>query len=405
MASAPVAEFITAATEGRCERARRLLRAQPAIAEDPWARLVLGRGWDGDPNAPGGPLGRAPLLYVTHSCFASTALARELLARGADPNATFRNEYGDMSAVYGAAGVVHDPALTRVLLEAGADPDDGESLYHAAYAADPACLRILLEHGATVAGTAALPAAIDGDHVEHVRLLLAHGADPNEGHWALLVHAVRRGCGPALIGLLAEHGAELDRRGGEWSTPPEHFRTAYQNAVLRGRDDVAALLAVRGADTTVVPEDRAVAALARGERPGAPLPATLANDAQEVLAQAALDGHVDVVVGALGVDRLLHNGGGPPGTLLHMAGWAGDPTTATRLLELGADPLARSGAEFDTPLAWTFLGSQHHGLPGRDHVAVAELLLARGAVLEPGFARVATGPLADWLEERTSPAR
>ena len=36
-----------------------------------------------------------------------------------------------MPALYGAAGVIHDPELTRVLLEAGANPDDGESPYHA----------------------------------------------------------------------------------------------------------------------------------------------------------------------------------------------------------------------------------------------------------------------------------
>lgn len=35
-----------------------------------------------------------------------------------------------MSALYGAAGVAHDPELTRILLGAGADPNDGESVYH-----------------------------------------------------------------------------------------------------------------------------------------------------------------------------------------------------------------------------------------------------------------------------------
>ena len=39
-----------------------------------------------------------------------------------------------MSAIYGAAGVIHDPELTRVLLEAGADPNGepqfGDALYH-----------------------------------------------------------------------------------------------------------------------------------------------------------------------------------------------------------------------------------------------------------------------------------
>ena len=246
-----VSDFVEAATSGRCERARRLLEAEPDIAQDPWARLVLGDGWDGDVHEPGGPRGWAPILYVAHSCFAPVDLARDLLARGADPNATFTNEYGEMTAIYGAAGVVHDPALTELLLQAGADPNDNESLYHATEAPDTACLELLLEHGARPEGTAALAHAIDGDKLDHVGLLLAAGADPNEEHWALLVHAVRRECGPAMLRLLAEHGAELDRRGGEWSTPPEEWRTAYQNAVLRGHDETAALLAELGASTEV----------------------------------------------------------------------------------------------------------------------------------------------------------
>src|SRR4051794_1776900 len=133
-------QFILAATSGRRTRAEALLAARPEIARDPWARLVLGRGWEADPEAAGGPRGWPPLLYVCHSVFASADLARELLARGADPNASFVNEYGAMPALYGAAGVVHDPALTRVLLEAGANPDDGESLYHATEARSPECL-------------------------------------------------------------------------------------------------------------------------------------------------------------------------------------------------------------------------------------------------------------------------
>ena len=70
------------------------------------------------------------------------------------------------------------------------------------------------------------------------------------------------------------------------------------------------------------------------------------------------------------------------------------------LLERGADPLARSGAEYDTPVAWAALGSQYHAIAGRDYVAVATQLVAAGAELEPRFVEVAEGPLADWLEER-----
>jgi hypothetical protein len=86
---ATVESFVFAATSRRCERAHRLLDARHELADDRLAKLVLGRGWEGDASAPGGPRGRAPLLYVTHSCFASADLARELLGRGADPNVTF----------------------------------------------------------------------------------------------------------------------------------------------------------------------------------------------------------------------------------------------------------------------------------------------------------------------------
>jgi ankyrin repeat protein len=326
-------------------------------------------------------------------------LARSLLERGADPNVTFHNEFGDMSAVYGAAGVVHDPELTRVLLEAGADPNDNESVYHSCEAKDPACLRLLLDHGADPNGTHGLAHAIDYHRIEHVRLMLDAGADASDG--PLLVHAVRRGNPPEMLRLLAEHGAPLDLPGGEWSTPEDEYRTAYQNAVLRGNEEVAALLADLGASTEVAPEDIAVAALARGERPAEPLPEKLGADAQEVLVLAVLrQDHLDLIVDVLGPNYFGHVGGGPPGTLLHHACWVGNPKTVSMLLERGADPVGRSRAKFDTPIAWAALGSQWYRIEGRDYVGAVERLLDAGAELEQRFVEVAEGPLADWLAER-----
>jgi ankyrin repeat protein len=397
-AEANAEAFVLAATDRRRTRAEAMLAGRPEIAQDPWAALVLGRGWSGDPSAPGGPRGWAPLLYVCHSVFAPAGLARELLARGADPDAYFVNEYGRMSALYGAAGVVHDPELTRVLLEAGANPDDNESLYHATEDPDPACLRLLLEHGARTSDTNALAHALDEDRLEHVRLLLEAGADANER--ANLAHAVRRGRGAEFIRLLAAHGADLDQRGGETWRGNVPLRTPYQHAVLRGRDDVAQALAELGADTHVDPADAAVAAIARGERPAAPVPAELDPDPQEVLVLAALRGRLELVVEQVGPSFRGVVGGSPEGTLLHHAAWVGSPVLVTRLLELGADPVARSGAEFDSPLAWAVLASQYHEVEARDFVAVAELLTAAGNELEPRFLDVAEGPLYVWLEER-----
>jgi ankyrin repeat protein len=360
---------------------------------------VLGRGFAGDPNEPGGPRGWAPLLYVTHSCFADAGLAHQLLDRGADPNAFFVNEYGRMSALYGPAGRLYDPELTRVLLERGADPDDGESLYHATEAEDPACLELLLEHGASTGETNALAHALDDERLPHVRALLAAGADPNEG--ALLAHAVRRGRGPEFLRLLAEHGAELDRPGGETWRGDVPLRTPYQHALLRGRTDSAELLAELGASTEVASEDLAVAAVAAGEPSPPALPGSLDPDAQEVLVLAALRGRLDPVVEAVGVDFSGVVGGSPEGTLLHHGAWVGNPDVVRALLERGADPLA--GAP-DTPLAWTVHGSQFSDRPGRDYVAVAELLSAAGAPVDERYLEYADGPLYGWLEARLASA-
>jgi ankyrin repeat protein len=392
--------FVLAATDGRKERAEALLAARPEIERDPWARLVLGRGWKGDPSRPGGPRRWPPLLYVCHSVFANVALARDLLARGADPNASAEMEWGRTTAIYGAAGVVHDPELTRILLEAGATPDDGESLYHSVAADEPACLRLLLEAGAEPRGTNALAHALDYDRIEHVRLLLEAGADPNEG--ALLAHAVRRGRGPEFLQLLVDHGAELDARGGETWRGDVPLRTAYAHAVLRNRHDDAELLARLGATTEIDPADAAVAAVARGERVHEFVPFGMDPDRQEALILGALTGNFDAVVDMVGVNFRGVVGGSPEGTLLHHAAWMGKAAVVRELLARGADVNAPSRAEFFTPLAWAVYASAHRTLADRDYVAVAEALVDAGAEIEPRFLDVAEGPLLEWLEQRAS---
>jgi ankyrin repeat protein len=326
-------------------------------------------------------------MYVAHSALADAGALRDLLARGADPNDGAVNEYGPISPLYGAAGVVHDADRTRLLLEAGADPDDGESLYHSTEAEDPACLRLLLEHGAETRCTNALAHALDEERLEHVRLLLEYGADPN-----VIGHAVRRGRGPEFVRLLASRGGDVNGPAGETWRGNVPRRTPYQHAVLRSRDDVAEALRELGADTTVAPEDLAVAAVARGEAPDGPLPAAFDVDQQEVLILAALRGRLDAVTGAVGPHFSGVVGGSPEGTLLHHAAWVGSPELVRALLERGADPRGTLG--------WAAHGSAYHALPDRDYVAVAGLLVAAGETPAAEHAETADGPLHDWLTER-----
>jgi hypothetical protein len=379
-------EFVLAATSGRRARAEALLAADPQIARDPWARLVLGEGWEGDVNEPGGPRGWAPLLYVCFSEFASVGLARDLLARGADPNVTFKNEYGDMPALYGAAGVIHNPELTRVLLEAGANADDGESLYHATEARDPECLRLVLSYGGKPEPIV-LAHALDDDHPEHVKVLLAAGADAS----GLLPFAVRRGRGPDILRLLVAHGAQLEARGGEEWRKPERRRTAYQHAVLRGREDSAQALAELGAGTHVDDDDLAVAAIARGETPE-PVPADLDYDQQEVLILYALGDGMAHVVDLYGPDFRGVVGGSPAGSLLEHAGWVGHAEHARFLVG--------KGAAVGDAMEWCVRGSRNHAFAGRDYAGVAEAL---GAVIEQRHLEEADGPLAEWLQARLRP--
>jgi hypothetical protein len=119
-----------------------------------------------------------------------------------------------------------------------------------------------------------------------------------------------------------------------------------------------------------------------------------------VIVLAALRGHLDVVVAAVGRSFRGVVGGSPSGSLLQHAAWVGDAALVGRLLALGADPGPGPAGDSDTPLAWAAHGSQHHAVTGRDYVAVAELLEAAGNRAEPGQLAVADGPLATWLEER-----
>jgi hypothetical protein len=74
-----------------------------------------------------------------------------LLAHGADPNTYYATpEFGresKMHALWAATCQANNPCGCPLLLEAGADPNDSESIYHAAEKFHLECLELLAEFG------------------------------------------------------------------------------------------------------------------------------------------------------------------------------------------------------------------------------------------------------------------
>ena len=426
--------FLTAALGDDARQSESLLARAPelaaadrhaACAACDAARVeeVLAR----DPGAArrrGGPCDAEPLWTL---CFSNVQLGdrdaraararigRSLLAHGADPSTTAvkDSDFGPFTAtaLYGTIAR-NQPELTELLLEAGADPDDGESLYHATESRGAPSLRLLLAHGARIAGSHALVHALDYPDPEPVRLLLEAGADPNElgprGENALH-HAARRGRGPAELDLLLRHGAAIDARTADG-------RSAYAIARRLGHLETAATLRSRGASDLLPDGDRFAAACSAGDEraarellsrdPG--LVERLSEEDRALLVEAARDGHRDAVRLMLDLGFPLEASGGYDwsGTALNKAAHAGHPELVTLLLERGADPEARN--HFDGTALGALAWSSRHGdgvdihargeaERQRDLVACAERLLAAGARILPQHLTNASEPLAELL--------
>ena len=84
-----------------------------------------------------------------------TEVARLLLAAGADPAARPDGEGRQWSPLLCAVAGASNPAITRLLLEHGARPDD-HVLYLAAFDGSHECLRLLLPYAPDITATTAL---------------------------------------------------------------------------------------------------------------------------------------------------------------------------------------------------------------------------------------------------------
>ena len=149
--AAAVDEFVRCATGSAAARALRLLALHPGIAHaNLQTELVLGdvdavkarlRSQPALATQSGGVQSWEPLLYVCHTCLhrddptraaGLTAIATELLDRGANPNAEYHWQWHPelpRTALWGALCATSHLPLAEILLQRGANPTDGVSTH------------------------------------------------------------------------------------------------------------------------------------------------------------------------------------------------------------------------------------------------------------------------------------
>lgn len=199
-------------------------------------------------NEAGGPRNWPPLRYL---CFGrlrpreghdAVETARLLLEAGADPNQAIifndKYHYTLLTGVVGEGerGVESEPPharaheLVQLLLDRGANPNDGQALYNTQFTEDDSLIELLLAGGLkqgdavnwSTDGMTTLDyqlcQAVSWGFANRVRLLLSHGADPN------------------AKSLYSQ-------------------RPAYALARRKGREDIAQMLVDAGASTALDEED------------------------------------------------------------------------------------------------------------------------------------------------------
>ena len=314
-----------------------------------------------------------------------------------------------LSALYGALGHADNMDLAEWLLGNGADPNDGESLYHSTELGHHRGLTLLLKHGAKPENTNALPRALDFNDHKAVRLLLDAGADPNEGiaeHPSgeppfvipALHQAARRMCDAEMIQMLLDAGADPSSRYCDM--------TPYAIARVYGNHEAAGLIATAGGITDLNAQENLLARVADGEAvKGEYLnPTNLTEEYRNllraILAMPGKAGHVERLV-AIGAEWDKPDGMGM--TPVQIAGWEGLSDMLGYFLGLKPD-LGHVNGYGGTLLSTIIHGSENcPARSQRDHIECARLALEQGVALPKNEIKFAGDPdmqefPADWAE-------
>ncbi len=312
----------------------------------------------------GGPFDWPPVLYATYSRLVTGAAAhdfvetvRVLLRSGADANDGFlwHGLLPPFTAITGAIGRgeqgsgphVDQLALLQLLLDAGADPNDGQAIYNAG-----------------------IGNAVPRDDTNWLEILLAHGlGDPTTGPWyrrfgdqlaepaalvAELLHdAARRGF-VNRARLLLNHGADPNRPGDH---PIFRAHAPHRDAVERGYPDIAAMLLEAGAlPVGPGPVEQVIGRCLAGDGVTA-FEASTARDHTPDLVRVACELAKPPAV----IRRLVELGWDVNAknrtTALHEAAMHGSLDTVQVLVGLGAEPSLTDDDHHATPAGW----AEHFG--------------------------------------------
>ncbi|CAM9281547.1 unnamed protein product, partial [Ectocarpus sp. 13 AM-2016] len=226
----------------------------------PSAMLLLRRGARPDPvpSSPDRPFVSALMVAVSSGY---EEIARVLIEAGADVNLEMKGPNFSGSSVGEGERCLHlgthaPPAITRMLLEAGADveavnPNGRTPLHLAAAEGNCSAARLLLEAGARPAppcrydGSTPLHCAAERGHYEIAELLVKAGAPAGsvKPNGTTPLHMAAQGNNSCVLRLLVRAGAPLNPENRHGSTP-------LMTAAAHGNARALSALVSAGADTS-----------------------------------------------------------------------------------------------------------------------------------------------------------
>jgi hypothetical protein len=304
------------------------------------------------------------------------ACAELLLDAGADPNSHTVEWGGEgrMTALYDAVER-GDLQLARLLIEHGAEREE-DAFYHACEQGDTAFRDLLHAPGLEDQ----VNHKLDFEDAAGVRWFLDKGVDVNANR--CLHHALARGRGVGILGMLLDAGADPNLPWDRWDVGRRPLALAARCGHLAAYE----LLAARGATAELDPVDAAVLAVARGEStqlPTAPPPSLgnpRGNDYGWILGQFALLGRTNVVRSLLDAGLPVDTRGWSNFTPLDQAAMHGRTETVRLLIERGADV---TDCAFDdhgpTPLDCAIWGLRNNRAEDGDYRGTVAALVAAGA--------------------------